>query len=501
MRTEARRAGLRQSTLQETPETGDTVRMMRRRAIPALILLAVALAIATASCGGAAVPGGGEVPDSASLAPAGALAFATLTTDESSGQWKHAAELVDRLPGANADLQKEIGGALDEQGLTWQDDVAPALGPEVVLVVTADRKTIVLTQPDDQAKLTALLAKADEPIVSADVNGWTALAKTQSDLAAYRSSLARGSLSGDAGLEAGFAALPADALARAWVDVASLTPQLQQQLGQVSKDLDLGVDWLSAAVAAEDDGVRLAVGVRAPGGNGTEYEPKLVERVPADAVVALSFGGTQKLVNEIERRIPLGAIADQVEKATGVSIGGILDAFSGEGIVYVRPAGTAPEVTLVLAPPDPDKVWQTVDRLAHRIAEQSGTTVRTVNEDGREVSLVDAGGASVRYAKLDDDTVIVTTGVTGIRDFVSDGDKLDSSDAYRRAADAVGLGDRTGGFLYVDVDGLLPIVDGLAGGALSPDDREAIQKVDAFVLEASRGGDTTTLTGFLRLND
>jgi hypothetical protein len=127
--------------------------------------------------------------------------------------------------------------------------------------------------------------------------------------------------------------------------------------------------------------------------------------------------------------------------------------------------------------------------------------VRTVNEDGREVSLVDAGGASVRYAKLDDDTVIVTTGVTGIRDFVSDGDKLDSSDAYRRAADAVGLGDRTGGFLYVDVDGLLPIVDGLAGGALSPDDREAIQKVDAFVLEASRGGDTTTLTGFLRLND
>ena len=152
-----------------------------------------------------------------------------------------------------------------------------------------------------------------------------------------------------------------------------------------------------------------------------------------------------------------------MEKATGVSVGGILDAFSGEGIVYVRPAGTAPEVTLVLAPPDPDKVWQTVDRLAHTLAEQSGTTVRTVEEDGRDVSLVDADGATVRYAQLDDDTVIVTTGVTGIRDFAGDGDKLDSSDAYRRAADAVGLGDRTGGFLYVDVDGLLPIVDGCRG--------------------------------------
>ena len=475
--------------------------MMRRRAIPAVALLAAALAFATAGCGGAVDAGGGEVPGSASLAPADSLAFATLTTDDSSGQWKNAADLLDRLPGANHQLQDEIASALDEQGLTWKDDVAPALGPEVVLVVTSGKKTIVLTQPDDQAKLTALLAKADEPIVSASVDGWTALAETQADLTAYQSSLASGTLSGDAALQAGFSALPADALVRAWVDVAALTPQLGQELGQTSKELDLGVDWLSAAVAAEDDGVRLAVGVRTPGGSGTEYEPKLVERVPADAVVALSFGGTQKLVDEVEKRIPLGDIADQVENATGVSLGGILDAFSGEGIVYVRPAGTAPEVTLVLTPPDPDKVWGTVDRVAHRLAEQSGTTVRTVEEDGRQVSLVDADGASVRYARLDDDTVIVTTGVTGIRDFASDGEKLDSSDAYRRAADAVGLGDRTGGFLYVDVDGLLPVVDGLAGDALSPDDREAIQKVDAFVLEASRGGDTTTMTGFLRLND
>jgi hypothetical protein len=475
--------------------------MMRRRATPALVLLAAALAFATAGCGGAAEPGGGEVPDSASLAPADALAFATLTTDETSGQWTQASNLVARLPGGNRDLAAELTSALDEQGLTWQDDVAPALGPEVVLVVTHDRTTIVLTKPDDPAKLTTLIAKSDQPVARGTVDGWTALAEQQTDLTAYEASLARGTLAGDDSLAAGFEALPAEALVRAWVNVAAATPELGKELGQASKDLDLGVDSLSAAVAAEDDGVRLAVGVRTPGGDGTEYEPKLVGRVPGDAVAALSFGGTQKLVDEVERRIPLGDIADQVEKATGVSVGGILDAFSGEGIVYVRPAGTAPEVTLVLAPPDPDKVWQTVDRLAHRIAEQSGTTVRTVNEDGRDVSLVDADGATVRYARLDDDTVIVTTGVTGIRDFASDGDKLDSSDAYRRAADAVGLGDRTGGFLYVDIDGLLPIVDGLAGDALSAEDREAIQKLDAFVLEASRGGETTTLTGFLRLND
>ena len=475
--------------------------MMRRRAISALALLLAAFGLAVAGCGGAAEPAGGGVPESASLAPADALAYATVTTDESSGQWSQAADLLDRFPGANEDLQKQIATALEAESVTWKDDVAPALGPEVVLVVTSDRKTIVLTQPDDEDKLAALVAKSDETVVSATVDGWTAFAEEQSDLTSYEASLARGTLAGDDGLEEGFAALPAEALVRGWVDVAALTPELRDEFGQAGQDLDIGVDWLAAGFAAEDDGLRLAVGVRTPGGDGTEYEPKLPERVPADAVVALSFGGTQKLVDQLERRIPLDQIAGQVEKATGVSVGGILDAFSGEGIVYVRPAGTAPEVTIALAPPDPDKVWETLDRLAHTLAQQSGSTVRTVTEDGREVSLVQVDGVTARYARLDGDTVILTTGVTGIRDFAADGDKLDSSDAFERAADAVGLGDRTGGFLYVDVDGLLPVVEGLTGGALSADDREEIQKLDAFVLEASRGGETTTLTGFLRLND
>jgi hypothetical protein len=475
--------------------------MMRRRAIPALALLLAAFGLAVAGCGGAAEATRGGVPASASLAPADALAYATVTTDESSGQWSQAADLLDRFPGANDDLQKQIATALEAEGVTWKDDVAPALGPEVVLVVTSDRKTIVLTQPDDEDKLAALVAKSDETVVSATVDGWTALGEEQSDLTSYEASLAQGTLAGDDGLEEGFAALPAEALVRGWVDVAALTPDLREELGQAGQDLDIGVDWLAAGFAAEDDGLRLAVGVRTPGGDGTEYEPKLLERVPADAVVALSFGGTQKLVDQLERRIPLDQIAGQVEKATGVSVGGILDAFSGEGIVYVRPAGTAPEVTIALAPPDPDKVWETLDRLAHTLAQQSGSTVRTVTEDGREVRLVQVDGVTVRYARLDGGTVIMTTGVTGIRDFAADGDKLDSSDAFERAADAVGLGDRTSGFLYVDVDGLLPVVEGFAGGSLGADDRAELEKLDAFVLEASRGGDTTTLTGFLRLND
>lgn len=472
---------------------------MRKRVTPTLVVLVAALGLVTSGCAGAE-QAAGTVPDSASLAPADAVAYATVVTDESSDQWQQAESLIDRIPGARDQLSS-LTAKLGEEGLTWKDDVAPALGPEVVVVVTKDLKTVALTQPDDESRLGSLLAKSDDPPAHATVEGWTALAETQADLDAYRTALGNGALSGDDDLEAGFAALPAEALARVWVDVADLTPGLAQQLGQAEKDVDLGFDWISAAVAAEEHGVKLAVGVRTPGGNGTEYEPKLFERVPADAVAALSFGGTQVAVDRIESRIPLGEIADQIEGITGVSVGGILDAFSGEGVLYVRPGDSAPEVTLVLSPPDADTTWETVDHLAHTVAREAGATVRTETEHGREVHLVDAQGVTVRYARLDGDTVIVTTGTAGIDDFTGDGDKLVSSDAYRRAADDVGLDDRTGGFVYVDIDGLVPVLESVVGEPLPADERAAVQKLDAFILEASRNTDGNTLSGFLRLND
>jgi hypothetical protein len=469
------------------------------RRITGLLALAAAVGLVAAGCGGVAEQTG-AVPDSASLAPADALVYATLTTDETSDQWDKAEALLERIPGARDGLT----GATSSlgQGVDWTHDVAPALGPEVMVVVTGEGKTIALTQPDDESKLDALIAKSDTPLVHAPVEGWTAVAEKQADLDAYRESLARGTLADDDRLHAGFAALPDEALARVWVDVAALAPQLIPRIpGKASPDLDVGLDWLSAGVAADDDGVKLAVGTRTPGANGTEYEPKLFADVPADAVAALSFGGTQKMVDELEKRIPLGDIADQVENLTGVSVGGVLDAFSGEGVVYVRPGDTAPEVTLVLAPPDADKVWTTVDRLAHSLAEQSHTPVRTETENGTEVHVVAAHGTTVRYARLDGGRIIVTTGARGIEGFAGGGEKLSSSDAFRRAAEEVDLGERTGGFLYVDLDGLLPLVESASGGAVPSDAGSALEQLDSLILQSSGGGETTSLRGFLRLND
>ena len=442
-----------------------------------------------------------SIPESASLAPADALAYVTVVTDEGSDQWKNAASLLERIPGAKDGVSGSIGSALGGQGVDWTNDVRPAIGPELVVVATADKQPIVLVQPTDEAKLESLLAKGDTTYVRADVDGWQALAQSQAALDGYRAALDRGTLDGVDAFEQGFGALPSEALARAWVDTARLSKDLGQLVEQASTEVDLGLDWLAAAVSAEDDGILLTLGMRMPGGGDTRYEPELFARVPADAVAAVSFGGTQEILDRVQGNVDLDKVSATIEGITGVSLKGLTDALSGEGALYVRPSGEqVPEVTLVLRPPDASKTWDTLDGLARKLAEQAKTTVTVRTEGGIEVRRVATGQVTVSYARLDGDTIIATTGDTGIRTFLADGPKLADGDAYKRAADAVDMGEKTRGFVYVDVDGVLPLAE-QASGSLPPDASDAISAVDSFILEATGAGDVTKVSGFVRLND
>ena len=469
---------------------------MPRRALPIACLLA-ALALVT-GCAGAKSTSS-SIPESASLAPATALAYATVTTEEGSDQWKKAASLLERIPGAQDGLSGPVE-AFGEPGVDWSTDVAPAIGPEVVLVVTAGKEPIVLVQPDDEAKLDALVAKSDTTYVRATVDGWQALAQSQAALDGYRAALDKGSLEDVDAFTQGFEALPSEALARVWVDTARLSKDIGQLVEQASSEVDLGLDWLAAAVSAEDDGVLLSLGMRMPGGGDTRYEPKLFERVPADAVAALSFGGTQEILDRVQGNVDLDKVSGTIEGLTGISLKGLTDALSGEGALYVRPgAGKVPEVTLVLRPPDAAKTWDTLDRLGRKLAEQAKTTVTVRTEDGIEVRRITTDQVTVSYARAADDTIIATTGADGIRTFLADGPKLVDSDAYERAAKAVDMGEKTRGFVYVDVDGLLPLTEQM-GAPVPPDANDAISAVDSFILQATGAGDVTTVSGFVRLN-
>jgi hypothetical protein len=62
------------------------------------------------------------------------------------------------------------------------------------------------------------------------------------------------------------------------------------------------------------------------------------------------------------------------------------------------------------------------------------------------------------------------------------------------------MGEKTRGFVYVDVDGALPLAE-RAGGSLPPDAKDAVAAIDSFILQSSGDGDVTKVSGFVRLND
>lgn len=456
----------------------------------------LATAVLASGCGGAT----SEIPGSASLAPADAVVFARFTTDDQSSQWQKAERVLERIPGVREGLVSAIEQGMTDEELDWSEDVAPALGDEVVIVVTANMRPIVLLRPDSEERLDALLAKSDEEVVRGDVDGYVALAEKDADLADYRAALERGTIENDESFVAGLGALPEESLGLVWVDMAVLADELSSLLEAAAQEnVELGIDWLSASVSAQDDGMLVAMGARTPGGGDTHYEPKLFRSVPADAVAAISFGGTQGALDRIQGQMDVDGLSQMIEQATGVSLEGLVDAFSGEGVLYVRPGEEIPDVTLALAPPDPDKTWSTVDRLARKLASEMQATVSTSIENGLEVSAVAVEGVTIRYARLDADTIVVTTGEDALTLLSGDEPKLVDSEAYLRAAEDVGLEERTKGFVYVDIDGMLPLIEGLAGESVPAEVREGFEAVDSLVFQTSGDGDTTRVTGFVRV--
>jgi hypothetical protein len=94
----------------------------------------------------------------------------------------------------------------------------------------------------------------------------------------------------------------------------------------------------------------------------------------------------------------------------------------------------------------------------------------------------------------------VTTG-TDVAVLSQGGETLAETDAFEAAAEAAGLGERTKGFAYVDVDGLLPVVERAAGTDVPPDLEQSLGAIDAVLLQASGDGDTTRVSGFVRVPD
>jgi len=216
------------------------------------------------------------------------------------------------------------------------------------------------------------------------------------------------------------------------------------------------------------------------------YAPTLLDKVPADALVAVSFHGGEALTEQLGSN---AAALKQVEKQLGVSLDDLTRAVQGEGVLYVRPAPLIPEITLAVQSADPAATKQVFDTIVGKLG---GAAAKSLPIPGFELSTTSVG-----------DVVLVSTSKTASDSFGS-GPGLRSSDRFEAAAKAVGLGDTTSGFAFVDVHGLAPLVQAAAGlvggssGSGTDDAVKALASLDFLAVNALTEDGHVRVEGALR---
>ncbi|HEX3267210.1 MAG TPA: DUF3352 domain-containing protein [Gaiellaceae bacterium] len=493
--------------------------MIRTLRVLPIALLAT-LAVAVAGCGGGTAQTSSSTESGAKLVRAGALAFVALDSDFGSGQWQQLDDLANKFPGRDKALGR-IKQELAKHGVDYEDDIKPALGPEVDFVFangpgSPGDAVVALTKPDDPAKIKALVAKlkADDPsgepaVYRALEDGWYALSDKQTTIDRVLAASGGQSLADDSTFKAAFAELPGDALIKAFLDGHELNAAIEQSSERQPSALDastLGLDkldYIAASATAEDDGVRIhGASSGAVLGSG-DFSSKLLDAVPGDALALLDFrgAGTTDQLEKLEANPSVAQALRQIEAGLGVSYDDILDLLHNEVALYVRPGAGIPEVTLALESKDPTKALSTLDKLAARLAAATGAQLHSGTQGGHDVKTLDLGRFSIHYGNIGD-TVVLTSALNGIADYGAPGDHLPDSADFKQAQDAAGMPDSTGGFIYLDLKNSIPLIEGLAGlaGKSPPQEvTENLRPLRSFLAWVEGSGDTRSFDAFLEI--
>jgi hypothetical protein len=495
-----------------------------RTSRPFLLGLLAALAVFAAGCGGgAAEKGAVSTAKGALYVNADALAFVTVESDLGSSQWKQVDELSHKFPGRDKAIA-QLKKSLSESNVDYNTDIKPALGSEVDFAVVngatpSDVSYAGLTKPDDPAKFKALVAKMNRDSSGSRAvyreisDGWYAFSDTQQAI----DKVLKGSgppLANDATFNESLAKLPSDALAKAYVNGPQLATLLKQAVQQSGTQFDLSslggidkLDYISASLSAEPDGVRLRGAVSGSGsatlGSG-EYTSKLMVGVPGDALAFLTFqgGGLADQLQQLMKNPQIAPGIKQFEQGLGVSVNDILDLFRKEVGFYVRPGSPIPEFTLVLESSDEQKAMGTLDKLFTGLGATGMTQpCPTTEQGGVTMKCVEISSLPVRYG-ASEGKVFVTTGASAVSEYKSPGTKLPDDADFREAKSAAGMPDSTGGFVYVNLKDTIPMIETLAGlgGANVPSDVSAnLAPLRSLVAWGAGSGDTRTFDVFLEI--
>ena len=477
-----------------------------RRLLPFLVLAAL-----LAGCGSASKTSstGGSVPAGASLVRAGTLGFVSVDSDTGSDQWQQLDKLAQKFPGRDQAVTK-LKQQLSQHGVDYEQDVKPALGPELDIAVVgvggtgtgSSTKAVALTKPDDPAKFKALVTKLNSSgsgskLVYREKDGWYAL--SDSDATISQALEGNAPLADDPAFKEAMAKLPGEALVKVFVDGQRLNAVAAQSGSSASSALGLDkLKYVTAAATAEDDGVRVH-GVQSGGLAGAaDSALALIGDVPGDAFALFDFKGqdTTDRLEKLKSDPQIAASIAQFEKEYGVTLDEVIALLSGEIAFYARPSAVIPELTLVLDPKNQSEALATLDKLAAHL----GGRVESGTQGGHPVKTVNLGQFAIHYGTVDG-KVVITSGVNGIADY-GQGDHLSDSADFKQAKDAAGMPDSTSGVSYIDLKDALPLLEGfagLAGQSLPSSTTENLRPLRSFLAWSNVSGETRTFDAFLEI--
>jgi hypothetical protein len=431
--------------------------------------LAVVVSLAAAGCGSSTAPTSGT--DAAALVPPDAIAFVTVDANLDSEQWRRLDKLTQGLR-LRARVLETVRKALREKQLDFHDDVRPAFGGELDVAVLAvgndEFEAIVLTQPEDEAKLRSLVAAYDEHAEGYRVErigDWSVVADSAEAFAAVRRAESGRSLADVADFQAAQAQLESEALATAYADGAELQ-RLPGGLGALVRVAG-SPRWVAARLAAEQDAVRLDVHAARPTPLPAVYRPRLLRDVPSGAILAVSFKDAHLLL----KRLAL----DGVQRALGIRLQDLAPALRGEGVFYVVPSSFLPIFVLEVESPNPQASARSLQRLARGLSAKTGNALALhVVTRGNHVLLTNGLGPAP------------TTG-----------GRLVDDEPFKAALDAADVPGEVTWLAYADVQRLIPLAQALSQllGRAPPraSDLQGLDQLGTLVAFGARTGSTSRL--------
>jgi Protein of unknown function (DUF3352) len=492
------------------------MRGMRMRFAAAAPL--AALALLAGGCGGKSSNGSASGASAgATVIPASAVAYVSLNTDLGSDQWKKVDALSKKFPGrakAIADLEQQ----LTKQGVDFKKDVKPALGPEIDVAwldfADGGQNAVAVTQPKDDAKFAALVKKnnadsSNQQLYTEKVGDWTAISDSQAKLDRLKSAQNGAKLADDSSFKDAVSDLPDEALVKVYVNGGAVHQAVQQGIAPtVPQSGVLGsvipnLGWLSASAVAASNGVGLQAGFKSSGMKTKSYKSALVDRLPAGALVDLSFNNLSSNLRRVLNQAGLRAQAAQVEQALGISESDLLKLLSNEGALALYPAARGehyPSVELLLKVTDEAKARKLLNRLS-ALAPMAGATVKPVTIGGVAAhELVVNGQISVDYGVFDG-VLAVSNSRSALAGLGAGGVKLSSDPVFTDARSAAKAPSSTSGFAYVNLRGVVTeYFKDLGFSTSAPDSAELranLAPLRSFFGYGARKGDVTHLNGFL----